>query len=100
MQEKEEKIIYADNERQYLNGYENEKEKYNNFTETGSLFTDPSVVLNPLSELEKHQSEYLYFRTKNSWTMRRAFYGAQGDFGELGYDKENLNAYWNMFLEF
>ena len=60
-----------------------------NFTEKlESSFSDPSVVLNPLSELEKHQSEYLYFRTKNSWTMRGAFYGAQVIFGELGYDKE------------
>ena len=78
----------------FESGYENEKEKYNNFTEKlEASFTDPSVVLNPLSELEKHQSEYLYFRTKNSWTMRGAFYGAQVIFGELGYDKENLNAY-------
>ena len=75
-------------------GYENEKEKYNNFTEKlEASFTDSSVVLNPLSELEKHQSEYLYFRTENSWTMRGAFYGAQVIFGELGYDKENLDAY-------
>ena len=74
--------------------HENEKEKYSDFTEKlESSFADPSVVLNPLSELEKHQSEYLYFRTKNSWTMRGAFYGAQVIFGELGYDKENLNAY-------
>ena len=78
----------------FESGYENEKEKYNNFTEKlEASFTDPSVVLNPLSELEKHQSEYLYFRTENSWTMRGAFYGAQVIFGELGYDKENLDAY-------
>ena len=75
----------------FESGYENEKEKYNNFTEKlESSFADPSVVLNPLSELEKHQSEYLYFRTKNSWTMRGAFYGAQVIFGELGYDKDNI----------
>ena len=74
--------------------YENEKEKYSDFTEKlEASFTDSSVVLNPLSELEKHQSEYLYFRTENSWTMRGAFYGAQVIFGELGYDKENLDAY-------
>lgn len=78
----------------FEDGYENEKEKYNNFTEKlEASFTDSSVVLNPLSELEKHQSEYLYFRTENSWTMRGAFYGAQVIFGELGYDKENLDAY-------
>lgn len=78
----------------FESGYENEKEKYSNFTEKlESSFADLSVVLNPLSELEKHQSEYLYFRTKNSWTMRGAFYGAQVIFGELGYDKENLDAY-------
>ena len=72
----------------FESGYEKEKEKYSNFTEKlESSFSDPSVVLNPLSELEKHQSEYLYFRTKNSWTMRGAFYGAQVIFGELGYDK-------------
>ena len=78
----------------FESGYENEKEKYNNFTEKlEASFTDPSVVLNPLSELEKHQFEYLYFRTENSWTMRGAFYGAQVILGELGYDKENLDAY-------
>ena len=78
----------------FESGYENEKEKYNNFTEKlESSFADPSVVLNPLSELEKHQSEYLYFRTENSWTMRGAFYGTQVIFGELGYDQENLDAY-------
>ena len=78
----------------FESGYENEKEKYSDFTEKlEASFTDSSVVLNPLSELEKHQSEYLYFRTENSWTMRGAFYGAQVIFGELGYDKENLDAY-------
>lgn len=78
----------------FESGYENEKEKYRDFTEKlESSFSDPSVVLNPLSELEKHQSEYLYFRTENSWTMRGAFYGAQVIFEELGYDKENLDAY-------
>lgn len=78
----------------FESGYENEKEKYRDFTEKlESSFSDPSVVLNPLSELEKHQSEYLYFRTENSWTTRGAFYGAQVIFEELGYDKENLDAY-------
>ena len=78
----------------FESGYENEKEKYRDFTEKlESSFSDPSVVLNPLSELEKHQSEYLYFRTENSWTTRGAFYGAQVVFEELGYDKENLDAY-------
>lgn len=78
----------------FESGYENEKDKYNDFTEKlKSSFSDPSVVLNPLSELEKHQSEYLYFRTANSWTMRGAFYGAQVFFEELGYEKENLDAY-------
>ena len=78
----------------FESGYENEKEKYSDFTEKlESSFSDPSVVLNPLSELEKHQDEYLYFRTENSWTMRGAFYGAQVIFGELGYEKENLDAY-------
>ena len=75
-------------------GYETEKEKYSDFIEKlEASFSDPSVVLNPLSELEKHQDEYIYFRTENSWTMRGAFYGAQVIFGELGYDKENLDAY-------
>ena len=78
----------------FESGYENEKEKYNNFTEKlEASFSDSSVVLNPLSELEKHQYEYIYFRTGNSWTMRGAFYGAQVILGELGYDKENLDAY-------
>lgn len=78
----------------FENGYENEKEKYSDFTEKlEASFSDPSVVLNPLSELEKHQYEYIYFRTGNSWTMRGAFYGAQVILGELGYDKENLDAY-------
>ena len=78
----------------FESGYENEKEKYRDFIEKlESSFSDPSVVLNPLSELEKHQSEYLYFRTENSWTTRGAFYGAQVIFEELGYDKENLDAY-------
>ena len=78
----------------FESGYENEKEKYNDFIEKlKSSFSDPSVVLNPLSELEQHQDEYIYFRTENNWTMRGAFYGAQVIFGELGYDKENLDAY-------
>ena len=78
----------------FESGYENEKEKYSDFTEKlKSSFSDPSVVLNPLSELEQHQDEYIYFRTANSWTMRGAFYGAQVILGELGYDKENLDAY-------
>ena len=78
----------------FENGYENEKEKYSDFTEKlESSFSDPSVVLNPLSELEKHQYEYIYFRTENNWTMRGAFYGAQVIFEELGYEEENLDAY-------
>lgn len=78
----------------FESGYENEKEKYSDFIEKlESSFLDPSVVLNPLSELEKHQYEYIYFRTENNWTMRGAFYGAQVIFEELGYNKENLNAY-------
>ena len=78
----------------FESGYETEKEKYSDFTEKlKSSFSDPSVVLNPLSELEKHQDEYLYFRTENSWTMRGAFYGAQVVFEELGYDQENLDTY-------
>ena len=78
----------------FESGYETEKEKYSDFIEKlEASFSDPSVVLNPLSELEKHQDEYIYFRTGSSWTMRGAFYGAQVIFGELGYDKENLDAY-------
>ena len=74
--------------------YENEKEKYSDFIEKlEASFSNPSVVLNPLSELEKHQYEYIYFRTENNWTMRGAFYGAQVIFEELGYNKENLDAY-------
>ena len=78
----------------FESGYENEKEKYSDFIEKlESSFLDPSVVLNPLSELEKHQYEYIYFRTENNWTMRGAFYGAQVIFEELGYEEENLDAY-------
>ena len=78
----------------FESGYENEKEKYSDFIEKlEASFSDPSVVLNPLSELEKHQDEYIYFRTENSWTMRGAFYGAQVILGELGYEEENLDAY-------
>lgn len=78
----------------FENGYENEKEKYSDFIEKlEASFSESSVVLNPLSELEKHQYEYIYFRTENSWTMRGAFYGAQVILGELGYNKENLDAY-------
>ena len=78
----------------FESGYENEKEKYSDFIEKlESFFLDPSVVLNPLSELEKHQYEYIYFRTENNWTMRGAFYGAQVIFEELGYEEENLDAY-------
>ena len=78
----------------FESGYENEKEKYSDFIEKlEASFSDPSVVLNPLSELEKHQDEYIYFRTEDSWTMRGAFYGAQVILGELGYEEENLDAY-------
>ena len=78
----------------FESGYENEKEKYSDFTEKlEASFSEPSVVLNPLSELEKHRYEYIYFRTENNWTMRGAFYGAQVIFGELGYEEENLDAY-------
>ena len=78
----------------FESGYENEKEKYSDFIEKlEASFSDPSVVLKPLSELEKHQDEYIYFRTEDSWTMRGAFYGAQVILGELGYEEENLDAY-------
>ena len=78
----------------FESGYEGEKEKYSDFMEKlEASFSEASVVLNPLSELEKHQDEYIYFRTDNNWTMRGAFYGAQVFFRELGYEKENLNAY-------
>ena len=78
----------------FESGYENEKEKYSDFIDKlEASFSDPSVVLNPLSELEKHQDEYIYFRTEDSWTMRGAFYGAQVILGELGYEEENLDAY-------
>ena len=60
----------------FESGYETEKEKYSDFIEKlEASFSDPSVVLNPLSELEKHQDEYIYFRTGNSWTMRGNFKG-------------------------
>lgn len=78
----------------FESGYENEKEKYSDFIEKlEASFSDSSVVLNPLPELEKHQDEYIYFRTDNNWTMRGAFYGAQVIFRELGYEEENLDAY-------
>lgn len=78
----------------FESGYENEKETYSDFVEKlKSSFSDASVVLNPLPELEKHQDEYIYFRTDNNWTMRGAFYGAQVIFRELGYEEENLDAY-------
>ena len=78
----------------FESGYENEKQKYSDFIEKlEASFSNPSVVLNPLSELEKHQDEYIYFRTDNNWTMRGAFYGAQVIFRELGYEEENLDAY-------
>lgn len=84
----------------FESGYENEKEKYSDFTEKlEASFSDPSVVLNPLSELEKHRYEYIYFRTANSWTMRGAFYGAQVVFEKLGYNKENLDAYREYVFE-
>ena len=78
----------------FESGYENEKEKYSDFIEKlEASFSDSSVVLNPLPELEKHRYEYIYFRTANSWTMRGAFYGAQVVLGELGYEEDNLDAY-------
>lgn len=78
----------------FESGYEGEKETYSDFMEKlEASFSDASVVLNPLSELEKHQDEYIYFRTDNNWTMRGAFYGAQVIFRELGYEEENLDAY-------
>ena len=78
----------------FESGYENEKENYSDFIEKlEASFSDSSVVLNPLSELEKHQYEYIYFRTENNWTMRGAFYGAQVIFRELGYEEDNLDAY-------
>lgn len=84
----------------FESGYETEKEKYSDFTEKlKASFSDPSVVLNPLSELKNHQDEYIYFRTENNWSMRGAFYGAQVIFGELGYDKENLDAYREYVFE-
>ena len=84
----------------FESGYEGEKEKYSDFMEKlESSFSDASVVLNPLSELEKHQDEYIYFRTDNNWTMRGAFYGAQVIFRELGYEEENLDAYRKYVFE-
>ena len=78
----------------FESGYENEKEKYSDFIEKlESDLSDSSVVLDPLSELDKHRYEYIYFRTANSWTMRGAFYGAQVIFRELGCEEENLDAY-------
>ncbi len=78
-----------------------EKEKYSDFIEKleASFFRSLSGFLKPLSELENHQDEYIYFRTENSWTMRGAFYGAQVIFGNLGYDKENLDDYREYVLE-
>ena len=84
----------------FESGYESEKEKYSDFMEKlEAFFSDPSVVLNPLSELEKHRYEYIYFRTANSWTMRGAFYGAQVIFEKLEYNKENLDAYREYVFE-
>ena len=78
----------------FESGYDNEKEKYSDFLEKlEASVSDASVVLNPLPELEKHQDEYIFFRTENNWTMRGAFYGAQLFFREFGYEKGNLNAY-------
>lgn len=84
----------------FESGYESEKEKYSDFIEKlEASFSDSSVVLNPLFELEKHRYEYIYFRTANSWTMRGAFYGAQVVFEKLGYNKENLDAYREYVFE-
>ena len=48
----------------FESGYENEKEKYNNFTEKlEASFTDSFCSFKiPLSELEKHQSEISLFQ--------------------------------------
>ena len=65
----------------FESGYENEKEKYSDFTEKlEASFSEPSVVLNPLSELEKHRYEYIYFRTENNWNNAWGILRGAGDF--------------------
>lgn len=75
-------------------GYEKEKESYINFAdELQNTLPEGIHLLNPLSELESHQDEFIYFRTENQWTTRGAFYASQMIFRELGYEEENLDEY-------
>ncbi|MGM9566575.1 MAG: DHHW family protein [Clostridia bacterium] len=76
-------------------GYEDRRTKYEAFVEElGKNVSQAVTVLNPLSELEQHQEEFIYFRTDDTWTMQGAFYGTQIFRKALGYEEEeNLDAY-------
>ena len=75
-------------------GYESEKTQYNDYvTALEKAVGNSATVVNPLSALEKHDDEYIYFRCESCWTMRGAFYASQCINDALGYKAENLGDY-------
>lgn len=75
-------------------GYESEKTQYNDYvTALEKAVGNSATVVNPLSALEKHDDEYIYFRCESCWTMRGAFYASQCINDALGYKEEDLDDY-------
>lgn len=94
----------------FEDGYESEKDQYSDYIAAlekalgaqsnrsanqgaGQDANGVATVLNPLSALQKHSDEYIFYRTESCWTMRGAFYGSQLIFDTLGYDKQDLDSY-------
>ncbi len=78
----------------FENGYEKEGDSYNLFVDRLRSSASSGVeVLDVFPKLKAHSQEYIYYRTRNSWTMRGAFYGAQVLRRALGYEEELLGEY-------
>lgn len=80
-------------------GFESFRASYGAFiSELTSAVGVGVTVIDPVSELDKHSDEFIFYRTENSWTMRGAFYAMQAFRVALGYKPADLNAYRTYML--
>lgn len=76
-------------------GYEEEKDAYLKYMEQLSLkLPEKGVLVDTLPVLEAHKSEYIFFKTEDTWTARGAYYGMEVICKELGMEPIPLEQYY------
>lgn len=75
-------------------GFEGEKETYQTYlTQLTEKLPEKAALVDVLPVLEKHQEEYIFFRTEDSWTARGACYGMEPLCERLGVKAFPLSRY-------